>query len=86
MQALANGSVTLSCGCRYHAEMGFLDHLHVRYRTESCDPVEGIENAVAYAVYCPDCKEALEKEGLLISTDAEEREWLDGDRRSAALG
>lgn len=76
--ALEKGCIMLSCGCRHEDSMGGIDTLHVRYRTESCDPVDGFANAVAYGVWCPSCRTMLEQEGLLIRSDEEELEWLDG--------
>ena len=82
------GSIVLSCGCRHEDAMGDLGDLHVRYRSESCDAVDGYCNAVAYAVYCPACRGMLAREGLLIVTEEEERAWLDGvaKRGDAVLG
>jgi len=74
------GGIWLSCGCRYEACMGDFENLSVRYKDETCDSVDGFQNAVAYAVWCPECRKVLEREGLLIETDEQEREWLEGAR------
>lgn len=68
------GRVVLSCGCEYAPAMGELSSLHVRYRTEACDPVEGFVPAVNYAVFCPKCRDVIAND--LISSDEEEQDWL----------